>query len=85
MLNADEGVAFGATVMASICCGEDPVVKALPPSYVDNSSQVSSAVSMPDQPQSNPLAQHDEEQKEAQPVEGSQHPVPADNAEILKE
>ena len=39
---------------------------------------------MPDQPQSNPLAQHYEEQKEAQPVEESQHPVPADNAEILK-
>ena len=26
MLNADEGVAFGATVMAALCCNEDPVV-----------------------------------------------------------
>ena len=35
MLNADEGVAFGATVMAGLCCGEDIIVEPLPPSHIE--------------------------------------------------
>ena len=47
MLNADEGVAFGATVMAGLCCGEDIIVEPLPPSHVEQPAVEQPAAEQP--------------------------------------